>query len=254
MRLSRVFGELEEHPIKSLHVENEKNLISLGGEGARKGSPVKVDGELRAGFIFFHQDTTFTPNICKGSMLRMLQVPQQGGDTIWTDTAKAYDGLPQSLRERLEGLSSVQCFRPGHTDPLWGWPGHTIETVSADVGPPSSIALPHFPLVAHPFIITHPESGRKSLLISPLNYIRIDGMDQAESDVLYEEIATHVLRPEYAYHHKWSANDMVLWDNRRTMHCALGYPYEQTRLVHRTTLLGGMQTGRYYEEVEAAPS
>src|SRR5690606_19439847 len=68
LRLSRVFGELEEHPIKSLHVENEKSLISLGGEGGRKGTPVMVDGELRAGFIFFHQDTTFTPNICKGSM------------------------------------------------------------------------------------------------------------------------------------------------------------------------------------------
>lgn len=254
IRLSRVFGELEEHPIKSLHVENDKNLISLGGEKGRKGAPIVVDGELRAGFIFFHQDTTFTPNICKGSMLRMLRVPEQGGDTIWTDTAKAYDGLSQSLKERLEGKSSVQCFRPGYTPHLWGWPGHKAEAPAAGDAVPSSIELPHFPLVAHPFFITHPETGRRSLLISPLNYICIDGMEQAESDELYEEIATHVLRPEFSYHHKWSVNDMVLWDNRRSMHCALGYPYDQVRLAHRTTLLGSMQTGRYYDEAQAVPS
>jgi taurine dioxygenase len=251
MRLSKVFGELEEHPIKSLLVDNEKNLISLGGVGAKKGTPVLFDGELRAGFIFFHQDTTFTPNVCKGSVLRMLQVPERGGDTIWTDTAKAYDGLSQSMKERLEGLSSIQCFRAGSPPRLWGWPGHTVEKVGEDVAPASSLVLPDFPLVVHPFIITHPETGRKSLLISPLNYIRIDGMDQAESDALYEELATHVLRPDFAYHHKWSPNDMVLWDNRRSLHCALGYPYEQTRFAHRTTLLGAMQTGRYYDEARA---
>jgi taurine dioxygenase len=254
VRLSQVFGELEVHPIKSLHVEDQEHLIWLGGEGGRKGSPVLVDGELRAGFIFFHQDTTFTPNICKGSMLRMLQRPEEGGDTVWTDTAKAYDGLPDHLKARLEGLSSVQCFRAGFTEHLWGWPGHTVERAPENAGVPSTIDLPHFPLVAHPFIVTHPESGRKSLLMSPLNFIHIEGMDPDEGNALFEEVATHALRPEFSYRHKWSVNDLVLWDNRRTMHCALGYPYEQTRLVHRTTLMGGMQTGRYYTEAEPVPA
>jgi taurine dioxygenase len=256
VRLSKVFGDLEVHPIESLRVKNQDNLIHLGGEGRRKGTPLLVDGRLTAGFIFFHQDTTFTPNICKGSMLRMLQQPKEGGDTVWTDTAKAYDALPQHLKERLEGLSSVQCFRPGFTENLWGWSEHSVERApeAETTALASSLEIPDFPLVSHPFIITHPETGRKSLLMSPLNFMKVEGLDKEEGEALFQEVASHALRSEFSYRHKWSVNDLVLWDNRRTMHAAMGYPYEHTRLVHRTTLLGGMRTGRYYEGAEPVPA
>jgi taurine dioxygenase len=241
LRLSRVFGELEEHPIKSLLVEDEKELIALG---EKKGAPVLFDDQLWGGFIFFHQDTSYTPNICKGSMLRMLRKPERGGDTIWTDTAKAYAALPPSLKERIADLSAIYCFRSGAVERRYGWSEHAVR--EAPAGHVSEVQIPDFPLVSHPMVARHPESGIGSLLISPLNFVHVEGMEKSRGDALYEEIVRHALRPEFAYHHKWSVNDLVLWDNRRTMHCALGYPYEQTRIVHRTTLHGPMQTGHYY--------
>ena len=75
-------------------------------------------------------------------------------------------------------------------------------------------------------------------------------MAQAESDALFEEIACHVMSPAYEYRHSWSVGDMVLWDNRRMVHMAEGWPFDQVRYAHRTTLKGGMEVGRYYTDAE----
>jgi taurine dioxygenase len=95
-------------------------------------------------------------------------------------------------------------------------------------------------------VVTHPETARKSLLLSPWGFMRVLGMDQEEGDALFDEVVAHTVQDKYCYRHTWSANDMVLWDNRRTMHTALGYPYDMTRVGLRTTLKGHMAVGRYH--------
>jgi taurine dioxygenase len=249
--LSRVFGELEEHPLQNLHVAGNKDLIYFGGEES-KGAGILVDGELLAGYIFVHQDTAYTPNLCRGSMLRMVQTPPQGGDTIWWDTAKAYLELPNTLKARIETLSTVHALKIVPPDPLWGMRGHTA--VARD---PASIAargFPDLPPVLHPMVITHPESGLRSLLLNPAGYVKVEGMDQAEGDALYEQVVSHTLQPKFTYRHHWSVNDIVLWDNRRTMHMATGYPHHLSRMAYRTTLKGAMPTGRVYEGDARAPA
>jgi taurine dioxygenase len=248
LRLSRIFGELEIHPLVALRVKGHEELAPFGND-EKKGGGITVNGERTSGFIFVHQDTAYTPNLCKGSMLRMLHTPERGGDTLFWDTAKAYRDLPKDMKRRLESLSTVQMMRVVPPAKLWGMPGLTASPT--DLESDRTRGLPEEgPLILHPMVITHPESGLKSLLLSPQGYLKIEGMEQAESDALFEEVVCHALRPEYQYRHQWSVNDMVLWDNRRMMHMATGYPYEQKRLAHRSTLKGGMEVGRYYTTPE----
>lgn len=247
LRLSRVFGPLEVHPQVSLRVQDNEDLIYLGGEGRNKGPMMMVNGEGLAGFIYYHQDTSFTPNICKGSMLRMMEVPASGrGDTVWVDTALAYETLPAALKERVETLMTRQTANQLLAR-AWGMDDFEVRLARADEGPNALYKLETLPDVMQPMVITHPESGIKSLLLSPLNFIEVIGMNKNEGDALFDEVVRHALQPEFQYHHKWHVSDMVLWDNRRTMHFATGYPYHEKRLVLRTTLGGAQQTGRYYD-------
>jgi taurine dioxygenase len=242
LRLSRVFGELEPHPLEALRIEGYEELCRFGDQD---GGGAYVDGERLRGFIYAHQDTAYTPNLCKGSMLRMIELPERGGDTLFWDTAKSWRDLPRAMQERLKGLSTIQMMRVVPPLRTWGMPG--MSAVAADIDKDRGMGFPdEWPLVLQPMVITHPESGLQSLLLSPNGYVRIESMAQAESDALFEEIACHVMAPAYRYRHKWSVGDMVLWDNRRMLHMAEGWPYDQVRYAHRTTLKGGMEVGRYY--------
>lgn len=252
VRLSRVFGPLQEHVIPTLRLKENPELIALGGDGEQKGSAFVVDGAIRAGFLFLHQDGAYSDHISVGGVLRMVRAPEDGGDTMWVDTEKAYAALPSELKAACERHSTVQIWRDV-PDRLWGWPHMQVRLARPDEGPVHP--LPHQPFrpVLQPMVVTHPISGRRALLMSPLGYAGVWGMTRDEGDALYEAVALHCARPEFSYRHHWAEGDMVLWDNRRTMHAAFGYPYAQERVVQRTTLAGGMPTGRWLSEAEAAP-
>jgi len=249
VRLSRVFGELEIHPLTALQADDYKELAPFGlqeGEELRN-SGVMVGGAHLCGFLYAHQDTAYTPNICKGAMLHMLRIPEEGGDTIFWDTAKAWQGMPETLKRRIQPLSTIQAMRVMPPRRLWGMGDATAVPVDFEADRQQMDKYPQeYPLVLHPMVVTHPESGLETLLLSPQGYVSIEGMDQAESDDLFEEVAAHALKADYEYRHHWSVGDMVLWDNRRMMHMAAGWPYGQQRFAYRTTLKNGMQTGQPY--------
>jgi taurine dioxygenase len=249
--LSKVFGALEIHPLEHLRYEGHAELAPFGHI---KGPGVVIDGQWTAGYLYWHQDTAYTPNLCKGSMLRMITAPEDGGDTLWCDTAKAYDALPARLKTRIATLETLQGLRDTIPTRPWGMPNHKVREATKDDGdgPP----LPHFgdfPLVRHPMVVTHPESGRKSLLLSPQGYLQVLGMSKTDGDALFDEIVAHAVQDQFCYRHHWEVNDMVLWDNRRTMHMALGYPYTQKRFALRTTLKGPQPAGRIYQQDEDRP-
>lgn len=249
VRLSRVFGELEIHPLKALQAKDYPELAPFGLEEGEqlRNSGVICNGEHLCGFLYAHQDTAYTANLCKGSMLRMIRIPDQGGDTLFWDTARAYSHLPEALKTKIEILSTVQTMRIPPPRRLWGMAGATAEPVD----PVSDkMLMEKYPSewspVLHPMVIEHPESGLKTLILSPQGYIKIEGMDQDASDELFDVIVSHALQTRFEYRHHWSVNDMVLWDNRRMMHMAAGWPYGQPRFAYRTTLKGGMEVGRPY--------
>ena len=246
VKLAKVFGELEIHPVKSLLVPGNDELIFLGGHGKNSGGARVMDGDVRIGQVYWHQDTAYTPDICRGSMLRMIEPSKRAGGTTWADTAKAYDALPKDVAERIAKLETLQCYTdmPRRT---WGMPGHELRYATPEEGPQSEVEVPDFPHVAHPMVVTHPESGKKALLLSPLGYLTILGLPEDEADDLFETIVAHTVKPEFCYKHSWTENDVVLWDNRRTLHTAEGFGVDDNRMIQRATLAGPQPTGRLFE-------
>ena len=239
LRLSRVFGELEVHPIPSLRLEGHPEIIYLAQKkGDRAQMTFRFDGEPIVGRIPFHTDMIYTTKPNRGALLRMVEKPGVGGETAWIDTAASYDALPGAMKERIEGLEAEYHFVMNLEEMRFGQQGN-IELV--DFG---NVDYIEFPPVAHPLVWTHPLSGRKSLCLSPVQLIGMVGLPREEGDPILEQLVDHTLSGRFTYTHDWAVGDMVLWDNWRTMHKAFGTPPGYDRIVQRTSMHGEHETGR----------
>jgi taurine dioxygenase len=253
LAVSRCFGELEVHPFPPARSPEHPLLIEIGG--AKRTHAYVYDGtDLRINRIAWHRDTAYTPDICKGAMLRMVQVATRDGETMVCDTAAAYDELPADVKAKMAGLeykatlrlTPMQQTRPGafwktvraatrEEDPEWG---NTTDT--------SIIAK--YPPVVHPAVLVHPESGRKCIFLSPTYVDFFLGMEPAESQDFLEYLVDHMLQPRFVLKHKWAIDEAMVWDNRRMMHSSPGNTPDQHRKGLRTTLAGATRTGRYFDE------
>ena len=238
LALSRCFGELEVHPVESIRLEGNDEVIQLSNKGDVKLALYRFDGQPVAGRILWHTDLIYTTTPNRGALLRMVEKPEIGGETGWIDTAAAYDALSEEMKQRIEGLEARFDFVSDQTRMRFGKPA-SVEVVDS-----GTLVFPDFPDVAHPLVWVHPESGRKSLAVSPVQLIDMVGMDRSQGDPLLEELVDHTTDGRFSYIHDWEEDDMILWDNWRTMHYAFGTPPGQTRVVHRTTIKGEHQTGR----------
>jgi taurine dioxygenase len=254
LSLSRAFGDLELHPYPELRSDLHPLLIELGGS-KRPPAYVYDDKDLRINRIPFHRDTAYTPELCKGAMLRMVTPTADEGETWFADTARAWDGLPADLKQRLEGLETKATIRIDYSGKtpagaLW----KTMRQATEAEYPREQQTLVHnssvidrYPPVVHPAVLQHPDSGRKCLLLSPSYVDGFLGLDEAESEALLAAVVEHMTRPEYVYRHKWTANDAIIWDNFRFMHAATGHKTEDERFGLRTTLANPHNTGRYFD-------
>ncbi|HZO55310.1 MAG TPA: TauD/TfdA family dioxygenase [Bryobacteraceae bacterium] len=251
LRLSRVFGELQQHVNPAIRLPDEPELIALGAAPETKGRAVWFEGELRYGFLYFHQDSYYTPSIAKGALLRMTKLPRSGGDTVFVDLEKAYAALPDDLKQLCQQRQTIQVYREV-PDPLWGMRDIKTRFATDDEADYVELDVPDWPPVVHPMVVHHPVTGRPSLLMSPAGYNGMYGMAKEQGDAFYETIASHAMQPQFSFRQQWSMDDMLLWDNRRTMHWAMGYPIGDTRIIKRSTLKGEMQTGRLLSELTPA--
>jgi taurine dioxygenase len=244
LRLSRCFGELEPHSIPVFRHPDYPELILLTNEGGPTGPVYDFDGEQIHGRIPWHADGAYLPTPNSGALLRMVRKTQKGGQTGWLDLALAYDELDAATKEEIKSLEAVYLFRTGLEEMRFNNPGGTRIT-------PRKENYPHFPPVLNPLVWVHPETGRTVLNVSTLNIDHIHNMPRAEGDALIERLIAHILQPRFQYIHDWDNNDMVVWDNRRTLHAALGHPVDQIRVIHRTTIKGTVPMGRVMEEMSA---
>ena len=188
----------------------------------------------------WHTDMIFTDAPPRCSLLYALEVPQRDGkplgDTLFASTAAAYDALPESTKQRIEGLKAINSFsryitRRGRKEAA-GRP----EATSQETLEKYQNAHPD---IVHPLVRTHPITGRKCLYIADGTTVEILGWTQAESDVLIGELLHHMTRPEFVYRHQWKVGDVVIWDNCSAIHQALGdYEVHERRRMHRTTVEG----------------
>jgi taurine dioxygenase len=239
--LSKVFGNLEHHPLKELWVEGHPEIIGLDATQFL----FKVEGVTLGGWQPWHVDTIYTTKIARGGLLRAVQIPEEGGETGFIDRIEAYESLSSKMKREIDHLEIVYRF----SNNLKDFPYATRQSVEAAARSVDQKAIGRrqstdFPEIAAPLVYEQPGTGRKVLNLSPMFAIRVLGMDKAHSDALLRELVGHVEDESRAHYHRWQDGDMVLWDNWRMLHNCLGTTYPEHRNMHRTTISGALEIGR----------
>lgn len=217
---SRRFGDLDLAPIQ----ENGRRFVG-GHPELYVVSNVVVNGEaigsLGAGEAVWHTDMSYLEAPPKASLLYALEVPETGGDTSFCDMYAAWATLPADLKSRVVSL------RIKH-DGTYNSGGYVRQGVTPTDDPRQS------PGAVHPLVCTHPESGREMLYLGRRRNAYLTGLDLPESEALLDALWAHMERPEFAWTHKWRVGDLVLWDNRCTMHRRDPFDPLARRVMHRT--------------------
>jgi taurine dioxygenase len=182
----------------------------------------KQIGALPDGEMHFHSDQCHQERPATGSLLYAIEIPSKGGDTLFANCYKAYETLPESVKKRIEGRKAINAYDYDSAATKRG-------------GDVSSSSAPSY---AHPVVRTHPATGRKALYVNRLMTRRIEGLPQEESDELLSLLFDHVERPEFIYAHVWRPGDILMWDNRCTLHARTDFSAEERRLLRRVTIKG----------------
>nr|WP_233272810.1 TauD/TfdA family dioxygenase [Paraburkholderia acidisoli] len=220
---ARRFGPLEIHPVFPHHADHPE-LVLLGGDGSH---PAREN--------IYHSDVSWREIPSLGSILRCVECPPSGGDTLWVNMALAYEGLPAAIREAIDNLHAVHDMLPGFIDRI------AVEKRCA--------IRAEFPPVVHPVVRVHPESGEKILYVNEgftthlLNFtesVAFRGMPEFATGAraLLDYLFDQARRPEYQMRLRWQKNTVVFWDNRATQHYAIQDYFPAVRRMMRATITG----------------
>lgn len=212
----RRFGELEVHPFRP---EGEFPEIMVLDN--HKDNPVLSTD-------VWHCDTTFRECPTKYSILRCLEIPGRGGDTLWADMCAAYDALSDTLKGMIDGLTAVHDFKNFRV----------LFTSSEEDQKRLREMEQLYPNPTHPVVRTHPVSGRKVLFVSPQFTLRINGLKENESRALLELLYEQAHVPEFQFRLRWKPGTVTLWDNRSTQHYASNDYYPNRRHMERVAVIG----------------
>lgn len=209
---ARRFGELETHPFlmgSDEHPELVRFEKGAEASGFENG---------------WHHDVTWRQEPSMGAILRSIQVPATGGDTAFCDMAAAYDGLDDDLKDRLDGLHAAHDYTLAF--------GHFVDEAK------KAEMREHYPVVHHPIVRTHPETGRKVLFVNAYFTSHVVGMDDQEGNALLRYLISRASIMEYQYRLSWQPNQLTFWDNRIVQHYALSDYYPDVRIMERASIIG----------------
>lgn len=220
IRFSRAFGPLELPPGSRGRIAKE--LYDISNLDAR-GEIIPFDPNAKAqpiDFERFHTDSPFNTQPTKWSFLLGYVVPPEGADTLFVDTREVYDDLPPAMKQRIEGLvAEHDMFR-------------ALERTGVKFG--DDAMRKAFPMLPHPLVRTS-ANGRKALYLG-WHAIGIVGWPESQAQALLDELFHFAIQDKYVYSHKWRQGDMLIWDNRCTMHSATSFErYRYKRDCRRTT-------------------
>ena len=216
--VAKLFGDLHIHPIYPAHERVAEVMVLDSHKQDLR------DNEL------WHTDVTFIQTPPLGCVLSAQQVPEFGGDTLWTSSTAAYAALSKPMQALLEGLSASHDIRKS-------FPATRFALTDADAARFEKAKQDH-PPVSHPVVRTHPVSGKKGLFVSEGFTTHINELTETESDALLRFLFAHATHPNFQVRWHWQAGDVAIWDNRATQHFA-NFDYGAAhRIMHRATVLG----------------
>jgi taurine dioxygenase len=219
---SRRFGALDEAPVQETgqrFVAGHPEIYVISNV-VQNGVAI---GSLGSGEAVWHTDMSYLPAPPKASALYALEVPARGGDTSFCSMYAAWEQLPDRLRRRVEGL------RVKH-DGTYNSGGYTRQGVTPTDDPRTS------PGTFHPLVYVHPETGRRALYLGRRRHAYIEGLSLEESNALLDDIWAEATRESLTWRHRWRVGDLVLWDNRCTMHRRDAFDAAARRVMHRTQI------------------
>ena len=205
------WGEVEEHP-----------FIASGAQA--RTQRFEKGPDVRGYENEWHTDNTWRLLPSLASVLRAIEVPPVGGDTLFADMAAAYDNLPDGLQQRLEGLVAEHDW---------------IHVFGLAMDDDRKAALrDKYPIVRHPVVRTHPETGRKTLFVNTNFTRRILDIDPTEGNALLHLLYQQADRPEIQCRVRWQQGTVVMWDNRAVQHYAASDYYPERRIMERVAIVG----------------
>ena len=172
----------------------------------------------------WHTDSSYRQIPCTGALLHGVEVSRTGGETQFTNLYLVYEQLPDALKRQIEGRKARHDF--GNMHRLRDLKALTEDEKAA------------MPAVWQPMVRKHPVTGRKSLYISPIYNDEVEGMGQAEGKKLIDDLTAFAEQPQFVYRHRWETDDVLMWDNRCTMHQVTPFDPSERRVMHRTTIVG----------------
>ena len=226
IKFSKNFGSLDTRPISTSdtnpYFEVDKPEITIISNVLMDGKPIGGLGSYEA---VWHSDMTYVDQPPKGSCLYAVEIPPSGGDTYFANMYEAYETLSPELKEKIKNLSCIHDasrnsageLRKGFKD---------IDDPTQTVG------------ARHPLVRLHPVSQRQALFLGRRRGAYIPGLSLSESEDLLNQLWAHVTQPKFSWGQQWKLGDMVLWDNRCTMHRREAFDTSSRRLMLRTQISG----------------
>ncbi len=222
---SRRFGALDHAPVQEHGqsiVAGRPELYIVSNVLDDAGKPI---GSLGNGEAVWHTDMSYLPRPPKASMLYALEIPPAGGDTHFASMYAAYGSLPPALRARAQGLMVKH-------DGTYNSGGFVRAGVTPTDDPRTA------PGHLHPLVCKHPDTGQSMLYLGRRRMAYIDGLSLAESEALLDELWSYATKPALCWKNVWRVGDLVLWDNRCTMHRRDPFDAAARRVMHRTQVKG----------------
>lgn len=229
MAFSRCFGELDPpgpNPQGQPYLPEfpELNVIS---NIKNAGTPV---GGLGDGEAIWHADMTYIDNPPMAAVLYAIEVPAGQGDTYWANMHAALDAMPAPLRRAIDGREAVH-------DATYNSAGFKRRGYEGVTDPRKA------PGARHPLIRRHPESQRECLFLGRRRNAYIVGLPLDESEALLDELWAHATQPQFTMRQQWREGDLIIWDNRATLHRRDGFDPSTRRLMHRAQIKGDWVKG-----------
>jgi taurine dioxygenase len=219
---SRRFGDLQIHVLEQYRHPQHPEIFVQSNVDRKTGNTTGTHPDK--GSLVWHSDLSFLPRPALATALYGIEVPDEGGDTLFADMCAAYDALDADTKALLDKLRAVHDI--------------SVQRVRAGEEPMTERQRAEAPPVEHPAVRRHPATGRKALYVSR-HASHIVGLPRAESDALLERLQAHATSERFVYRHRWRVRDVVIWDNRCTIHSAT--PYDtgaRRRVIHRTVVKG----------------
>jgi len=217
VRFAERFGPLS--PIHTNHHSENNKAVMYIGNRKKDG---KIVGALPLGEMQFHSDQCYKERPAMGTMLYAIEIPAEGGNTLFANAYRAYEALPAEVKTRVAGRKAVQVY---------DYDGGVLDRKHM-VEPQAGLSY------AHPVARTHPATARKALYVNRLMTHHIEDLPREESERLLGLMFATIERPEFVYEHRWRVGDLLLWDNRCTLHARRDFDPAASRWLRRVTIQG----------------